>query len=84
MANLRPAGENWLFNSLTATKHGHRLKQVGQLTYSQIREVVREALHRLGEKPHDYGLHSFRAGGATAAANAGVKDQLFKRHGLEV
>lgn len=28
-----------------------------------------------------YGLHSFRAGGATAAANALVKDRLFKRHG---
>ena len=84
MANLMPAGENWLFNPLTATKHGHRLKQVGQLTYSRVREVVREALRRLGEKPHDYGLHSFRAGGATAAANAGVEDRLFKRHGLEV
>ena len=25
--------------------------------------------------------HSFRSGGATAAANAGVLDRLFKRHG---
>ena len=80
MANLTPAGENWLFRPLTATKHGHRLKQVGQLTYSRVWEVVREALRRLGEKPDDYGLHSFRAG-ATAAANAGVEDRLFKRHG---
>ena len=75
MANLTPAGENWLFRPLTATKH----KTSG--TYSRVREVVREALCRLGEKPDDYGLHSFRAGGATAAANAGVEDQLFKRHG---
>ena len=81
MANLTPAGENWLFRPLTATKHGHRLKQVGQLTYSWVWEVVREALCKLGEKPDDYGLHSFRAGGATAAANTGVEDQLFKRHG---
>ena len=27
------------------------------------------------------GLHSLQAGGATAAANAGVPDQLYKRHG---
>ena len=27
------------------------------------------------------GIHSLRAGGATAAANAGVSDRLFKRHG---
>ena len=33
---------------------------------------MREALRRLGEKPDDYGLHSFRAGGASATANAGV------------
>lgn len=26
-------------------------------------------------------LHSFRAGGATAAANANIGDRLFKRHG---
>ena len=28
-----------------------------------------------------FGLHSLRAGGATAAANAGIPDRLFKRHG---
>ena len=28
-----------------------------------------------------FGLHSLRAGGASAAANAGVPDRLFKRHG---
>ena len=27
------------------------------------------------------GTHSLRNGGATAAANAGVPDRLFKRHG---
>ena len=49
MANFTLAGENWLLRPLTATKHGHRLKQVGQLTYSWVQEVVREALRRLGE-----------------------------------
>ena len=40
--------------------------------------MVREALRRLGEEPDAYGLHSLRAGGASAA---GVEDRLFKRHG---
>ena len=31
MANLMPAGENWLFRPLTATKHGHRLKTSGTI-----------------------------------------------------
>ncbi len=28
-----------------------------------------------------YGVHSLRSGGATAAANAGISDRHFKRHG---
>ncbi len=35
----------------------------------------------LGLDPAQFGLHSLRAGGATAAANAGIEDGLFKRHG---
>ena len=27
------------------------------------------------------GVHSLRSGGATAAANAGIPDRFFKRHG---
>ena len=29
----------------------------------------------------DVGLHSMRAGGTTEAANAGVSDRCWKRHG---
>jgi hypothetical protein len=29
----------------------------------------------------DFGVHSFRSGGATAAANSGIPNRLFKRHG---
>ena len=29
----------------------------------------------------NFGLHSLRSGGATAAANNGISDRLFKRHG---
>ena len=28
-----------------------------------------------------FGLHSLRSGGATAAANLGVNDRLFRKHG---
>ena len=35
----------------------------------------------MGFNPDEYGLHILRAGGATAAANAEVPDQLFKHHG---
>lgn len=42
------------------------------MSYSRRREIVFVYL---------FGLHSLRAGGAFAAANAGVSDRLFKRHG---
>ena len=43
-----------------------------------MRELLREKLTVLGYDNNLFGLHSFRAGGATAAANAGVSDRLFK------
>ena len=46
-----------------------------------MRELLLEKLAQVGLDPKDYGLHSLRAGGASAAANAGVPDRLFKRHG---
>ena len=35
----------------------------------------------LGETFSPLGLHTLRSGDATATANAGVNDSLFKRHG---
>ena len=49
--------------------------------YTRTREIVLQAFAELGYPTHLFGLHSLRAGGASAAANAGVSDRLFKRHG---
>ena len=35
----------------------------------------------LGHSPDGFGLHSLRAGGASAVAQAGIPDRLFKQHG---
>ena len=40
-----------------------------------------DAFSQLGFPSRLFGLHSLRSGGATAAANAGVNDRLFKPHG---
>ena len=39
------------------------------------------ALETIGLDKKQFGLHSLRSGGATAAAAAGVEDRLFKKHG---
>ena len=50
-------------------------------SYSRTREIVSQAFVELGYKENLFGLHSLRAGSASAAANAGVSDRLFKLHG---
>ncbi|KAL9982315.1 hypothetical protein ACROYT_G004343 [Oculina patagonica] len=51
------------------------------LSYSRACEIVFSAFEAIGLPRCDYGLHSLRAGGASAAANAHITDRLFKRHG---
>ena len=50
------------------------------LKYSRVRELAKEAFAEFID-PNIIGVHSLRAGGASAAANAGIPDRLFKRHG---
>ena len=40
-----------------------------------------DKIAKLGFDPALFGMHSLRAGGATAAVNCGVQDRLLKRHG---
>ena len=68
-----------LFRPLT--KNGKKLRSSGSLTYSRLRELLLERLQALGYPADRFGVHSLRAGGATAAAVSGVPDRLFKRHG---
>ena len=71
----------FLFRPIQKTKQGEVLRESGQISYSCLRDLFRKKLDYLGFAASDFGLHSLRAGGATAAANAGVPDRLFKRHG---
>lgn len=51
------------------------------ITYSRAREVLMDYLNKAGFNGSDFGLHSFRSGGATAAASNGIGDRLLKQHG---
>ena len=50
------------------------------LSYTTVRGHVLELLANIGLDPKKLGLHSLRSG-ASAAANLGVNDRLFKKHG---
>ena len=58
-----------------------RLRGTGLLSYTTVREQFRGKMLELGYPVSGYGLHSLRAGGASAAAQAGVPDRLFRQHG---
>ena len=70
-----------LFRPISKSKKSERLRDSGCITYSCLRDLFRRKPKHLGYNPDEFGLHSLRAGGATAAANNGVPDRLLKRHG---
>lgn len=80
-AGIHQDDSHYLFRPIVKTKHGEKLRESGSLSYTRLRECFKQKLRALGFPPEQYGLHSLRAGGATAAARGGVPDRLFKRHG---
>ena len=57
------------------------IRQNKKLSYSRARENIVRRLQEICGPERRLGLHSLRAGGATAAANANVGDRCWKRHG---
>jgi len=78
--------EQYLLRTSTAgddkfLAHGEVLRNSGKISNSCLLESFKKKLKSLGFPSDSFALHSLRAGVATAAANAGVPDRLFKRHG---
>ncbi|XP_072031672.1 uncharacterized protein [Amphiura filiformis] len=73
---------SFIFRSLSATKMGYKLRKDNRpMSYTRVREVILDALKPIVGDTSKFGVHSLRSGGATEAANAGVPERLFKRHG---
>ena len=51
------------------------------ISYSTFRDHLSKSLRSVVPDPSVYGTHSFRSGGASTAANSGVGDRVFQRHG---
>ena len=74
--------ECYIFRNLSATKLGFKLRDTNQpMSYTRVREIILSALKPIVGDVSVYCVHSLRSGGASAAANAGVNDRMFKRHG---
>lgn len=83
LANLTPNSQDYLFRALSfmPSTGAFKFRNSSPLSYTRARELVLTAFESIGLDKKNFGLHSLRAGGASAAANAHVSDRLFKRHG---
>ena len=70
--------QRFVFRPICNSKKGEHLRDAGNISYSCLWEHFKKKVSKLGYDHTEFGLHSLRAG---AAANAGVLDRLFKRHG---
>lgn len=81
-SGIELCSEDAFFRKLQFVKCGKNYKlRRGGISYTRMREIVLEAFESIGYDKAKFGVHSLRSGGATAVANAGVSDRLFKRHG---
>ena len=74
--------DDYLFKPLTFKKQSQsHVPKKGKLSYSTCRDILKGDPKAIGEDATKFGLHSLRAGGATAAATVGIPDRLIKKHG---
>ena len=68
-----------LFRGLNSVKTKTRMRK-SKISYTRVKELVKQAFADSIDV-NLIGVHSLRAGGASFAANNGIPDRLFKRHG---
>ena len=71
-----------LFRAIAKGKGYEKLRSTNKaLSYTRAREILLTALREIEVDTKLFRTHSLRSGGATDAANAGIPDRLFKKHG---
>ena len=80
--NIDPHSEELIFIQLVKTKSSYKLVNKDKpISYTTFRDHLSKSLREVVPDPSVYGTHSFRSGGATKAANSGVGERVFQRHG---
>ncbi|XP_072175243.1 integrase/recombinase xerD homolog [Diadema setosum] len=81
-AGINVGSDQFIFRPAFCTKGARSLVKMNKkLSYTRARETVVARLKEVSCKPN-LGLHSLRAGGASAAAKSALPDtRLWKRHG---
>lgn len=81
-ANIVACTNVYLFRPISVCREGKRLVSVDRpISYSTYREAFKKAFHDIVPDISKYSTHSIRSGGATLAANSGIPERQFQRHG---
>ena len=81
-AKIKESVEKFVFRQICHSKQGFKLKDLDKpISYTTVRDILLTNLKNIGLDKTQFGLHSLRSGGATAAANFGINDRLFQKHG---
>ena len=70
-----------MFGNIQTKSGSQSIRPGSKLSYTRCREVLLKKIADVGLDPKSFSWHSFRSGGASAAANGGISDRMFKRHG---
>ena len=80
--NIDPHSDEFIFRQLVKTKSFYKMVNKDKpISYTTFRDHLSKSLRSVVPDPSVYGTHSFRSGGATKAANSGVGERVFQRHG---
>ena len=84
LAGIDKQCDKYISRSIENTRNGQKLRKINKpLGYRTFRDRghVLDLFANISLDPKKFGLHSLQSGGASAAANLGEKDRLFKKHG---
>ena len=81
LVNINISSSQYIFRAISKGKKSRLRRKNKPISYNTIRQNSLKVIKAGGLNWEDYGLHSLRAGGASLAANKGILDRLFKRHG---
>ena len=73
--------DSYLIPRLAKTDDGHKVFKDKGISYSAIHKAFKNAISNIVDDKSNYGLHSLRSGGASAAANNNISDRKISKQG---
>jgi hypothetical protein len=72
LASIHLDSDEYIFRSLQASRRGTTATALAskRLSYTRLREIIKQTIFSIGLDPKQYSTHSLRSGGASFMANS--------------